>query len=96
MGEAISYKGKLLGHVRLNDNGTNKFVFTAEDVDSLTTLFQIRPDEQVETEGRGFITYDKFKNDYLSMISAFYPSLNAWLLKNYKAKTIEEFERTQK
>jgi len=94
MGEGISYKGRHLGHVRFDDNGTYKLIFTAENLDSLATLLQIRPDEQVETEVRGQISYQEFRRDYLDKITGFYPTPEAWLLKNYKAKTIEELEKT--
>jgi hypothetical protein len=96
MSEWVSYQGKPLGRIKLNDNNTNKFVYIAEGLDSLVALFQLKPDDEVETEGRGKIRFEEFKRDYLGDISGFYPTMDTWLLKNYRAKTIDEFEKSRK
>jgi len=93
MSEWVSYQGKPLGRVKLDDNNTNKFVYIAEGLDSLIALFQLKLDDEVETEGKGKIKFEEFKKDYLENISCFYSTMDKWLLKNYRAKTIEEFEK---
>ena len=92
MSEWVTYQGKALGRIKLNDNGTNKFVFIAEGLEALATLFSINPADEIETEGRGKMPYEKFQQDYLRDISAFYPTLDEWLLKNECARTIAEYE----
>jgi hypothetical protein len=96
MSEWVSYQGKPLGRIKLNDNNTNKFVYIAEGLDSLVALFQLKPDDVVETEDRGEIRFEEFKRDCLSGISGFYPNMDAWLLKNERAKTIGEQEKNRK
>jgi hypothetical protein len=96
MTDHVLYKGKDLGRVCLDDTNTGKFVFVANDLDSLIMLFRINPEEQIETEGMGLIPYEKFQKEYLSTISGFYPSFEAWVLKNYRAKTVAEFEASRK
>ena len=89
----VEYQGKPLGRIKLDGNDTHKFVFVAEDLDSLATLFRLNPEDEIEMEGSK-MSYGDFKRDYLGDIQGFYPTLDKWLLKNYRAKTIEELERT--
>lgn len=92
MSEWITYQGKALGRIKLNDNGTNKFIFIAEGLEALATLFSINPADKIETEGSGKMPYEKFQQGYLRNISAFYPTLDEWLLKNERRKTVAEDE----
>jgi len=96
MSEWVSYKGKPLGRIKLNDNNTTKFVYIAEGLDSLIALFQLKPDDEVETEGLDKIRFEEFKRERLGDISAFYPTMDAWLLKNYDARTVDEFGKSRK
>ena len=82
-----------MGRIKLDYNDTHKFVFVAEDLDSLAALFRLNPEDNIETEA-GKMSYGEFKLNYLGVIHGFYPTQDAWLLKNYRAKTIEELERT--
>lgn len=48
------------------------------------------------TESRSEIgptSYGEFKHEVLPIITGFYPNLKAWLLKNERARTVEEFDR---
>lgn len=90
MSENISYQGRFLGHIRVNDNDTDKFVFVADKLETLAALFKINPDEEIETEGRGKIRYQEFQQDYLSRITAYYPTEEQWLLKNRRERTLDE------
>lgn len=94
MSEHVTYKGRDLGKFMLNDNGTCKFVFVAEGLESLATLFSIQPDDEIETEGRGKMKYSQFQQTYLKNINAFYPTIEAWLLKNRSERTIEAVDRS--
>lgn len=92
MVEWVSYQGKPLGKTSFDDTGNRKLVFVAEGLEALATLFSLKPTDQVETEGRGTMTYEKYKQDTLSEITGFYPNTEAWLLKNYKERTIRELD----
>ena len=92
MSDWISYQGKPLGRIKLNDNGTNKFVFIAEGLEALATLFSIDSSDEIESEGRGKMPYQEFQQDYLKDISGFYPTMEAWLLKNERAKNVSEYD----
>jgi hypothetical protein len=50
-------------------------------------------EDEIETEGQGKMTYKTFKERHLNDVSAFYPSFDAWVLKNTRSKTIEEEEK---
>jgi hypothetical protein len=89
MGNWISYQERALGRIRFSDNGTNKFIFIAEGLEALATLFSLEPTDEIEIEGRG-MPYKEFQQDYLRVISAFYPTEDAWFLKNERAKTLDE------
>jgi hypothetical protein len=90
----ISYLGKPLGRIKLSDVGT-KFDYISEDISSLYALFQIPPDDEVEMEGRGKITGKELRKE-LEGVSGFYPTMEAWLLKNERSKTIDEYEAGHK
>lgn len=92
MSEWVTYQGKALGRIKLNDNDTNKFVFIAEGLEALATLFSINPADEIKTEGRGKIPYEQFQQDYLKDISSFYPTMDEWLLKNERGRTVAEYE----
>lgn len=93
MSDWVSYQGKALGRIRLDDNGTNKFIYVAEGLDSLIALFRLNPTDIIEIEGRSNMTFEDFVKGYLKDISGFYPTLDAHLLRNYKAKTVEELDK---
>jgi hypothetical protein len=93
MSDWVSYNGKALGRIKLNDNGVNKFVFIAEGLEALATLFSIKPDEEIELDTYGKMPYIKFQQDYLKSISAFFPTLDEWLLKNEQGRSLDEHKR---
>ncbi len=39
---------------------------------------------------------EEFKKGYLNLITAFYPSMDAWLLAKTNAKTIDELDKARK
>lgn len=95
MSSDVLYQGRELGKIRLADNNTGKFVFVAESLDSLIELFKLKPSDTVTVEDKD-IPYDTFKEEYLKIISGFYPSFDVYVLKNYSAKTLEGFEASRK
>lgn len=95
MGMHVLYQGQDLGSVCSDDTNTGKDVFVANGLDSLMTLFRIKPGEEVELEVRGKMPYEQFRDRVLSRIFGFYPTREAWLLKNYPARTLAEFEASR-
>ncbi len=85
MSSWVSYQGKPLGTIRLDDTNTNKFVFVAESLESLAQLFSLKPSDEIEIEGASGMTYETFTQTHLKDISGFYPSREHWLLKNERA-----------
>jgi len=94
MGTGVLFQGRQLGEIKLNDNNTNKLVYIAQSLDSLIELFRLNPSDIMEVEGIGNITYQDFKEEYLKTLSGFYPCMDTWLLKDYRAKTIDELEKS--
>lgn len=94
MGQHVLYEGKHLGRFRVDHLG--KISFVADNLESLVMLFSIKPEEKIETEGRGEIPFKTFMNDYLKKVSSFYPRENEYLSRGYESKTIEEFEKLNK
>ena len=92
MTEWISYQGKSLGRIKMH-NSLSKAVFIAEGLECLEQLFKLDASDEIESEVKGKMSYAKFKEDYLSKVCAFYPTLNDWVLKNEFGRTIDEFER---
>ena len=93
MSDWVTYKGKPLGKITSTDDPSLlKNVFVAENLDSLVALLTIDSEDEIETETGGKMPYGKFKDEYLNAISCFYPTRNAWLFKNYRAKDMPEFE----
>lgn len=96
MGTWISYKGRVLGKITLDDNNTGKFVFVAEGLEALAELFRINPNEQVEVEDNGSMNYSKFTEKYFKgsfAITGFYPTPEDWLLKNNEERTMADFDK---
>ncbi len=77
MTDLVTYQGKTLGQIKLNDNQTNKFVFIAKNLEALKTLFSINPIGEIRTEHRGIMLYEQFQKEYLTDISAFYSVIDA-------------------
>ena len=92
----ISYQNKSLGRIRFDDTNTGKLVFVAENLEALTTLFRLKPTDEIEIEGMGKIPYESFRTDYLQKISGFYSTLEKWLLKNRCERTLAENKQKQK
>lgn len=91
MGEWIYARDKAFGEIRTENN--DKLVFVAASLELLCDLFRMDEREEIETETKGKMLFGDFKRDYLPKISAFYPSMEAWILKNQRAKRLEEVEK---
>ena len=92
----ISYRGKELGAIALDDNNTGKFIFHAKGLDSLAQLFKIGDEELVNVDGVGPMTYSEFSNRYLRgphAVTGYYPTDEAWLLKNRPERTVAALDR---
>jgi hypothetical protein len=90
MGQHISYQGEDLGRFQ-HDVGTFKLVFVANSLDTLGRLLNLEPLDIVDVEAQGRMPYEQFKKRYLSDVSAFYPTVNSWMLRNSRAQTIDEY-----
>ena len=97
MSDSVFYKGERLGKIKMADDGwrTHKFVYIAEDLDSLATLFSLKPDDRIEMEGSGELSYQEFVERYLKGMTAFFPTDEAWFLKDERAKTVAELDKQQ-
>ena len=91
----VLYNGQNLGSVCSDDTNTGKDVFVANGLDSLITLFRIKPGDKVELEVGNKVPYEIFREKVLTRVSGFYPTTEAWLLKNHSARTFEELEASQ-
>lgn len=90
MGEWIAYQGKPLGKINYNNSG--KRVFTATGLEALTKMLSLGPNEEVETEHGGRMSYENFQQQCLTKISAFYPTEDARLLIDMKERTLDEVQ----
>ena len=98
MSNAVFYEGKRIGSIKLDDDGkyTHKFVYIAEGLDSLAKLLNLKPNDVIELEGVSEMSYEKFKQEHLNDMIAFYPDQEAWFLKDVRAKSIEELDKEQR
>jgi len=74
MSTHISYQGKDLGKISLDDNNTGKQVFIAKGLETLMTLLSLKPADEIEIETIEKKIYDFFQREYLQRISGFYPT----------------------
>lgn len=88
----VSYQGKPIGRIKINDNGSNKFVFIAEGLEALALLFSLQSNDKIEVDGMWKIPYSQFQRDYLRRINSFYPTLDDWLFKCEIATSVKEYE----
>lgn len=80
MGDWISYQGKTLGKI-IFDSDIRKPVFIAESLGDLATLLNIKSTDEIESDDRGKMLYEQFREDSLAKISSFYPTTKDWLLR---------------
>lgn len=91
MGTSIGYQGKSLGSVRIDEN--QRWVFVADDLTTLEKLFSLKPEDILEIEGTAHVTYQRFGQETLPRIHAFYPTMHAYLVKNINAEEARKIER---
>jgi len=92
MSEWILYQNKPLGRIKIHES-ISKIIFIAENLECLEQLFRLNDIDEIESGVRGKMSYRQFREDSLSKLSAFYPTLEDWMLKSQAGRTIDEFER---
>lgn len=93
MSNHVSYQGRHLGNIRLDEN--HKWIYVADSLDALETLLGLKPGDVIDLEDHRPMPYGEFREQYLRDIHAFYPTEDDWLLKNTSARTLEEFEASK-
>jgi len=92
MSTPVYYQGIYLGKICLDDTNTKKFVFVADNLEGLTSLFSLSPDNIIEVEALGGeIPYKEFKDKHLKDVIGFYPTQDDWILKNHPEKSVAAF-----
>ena len=88
MSTHIHYKGKHLGRITLADDGTKKFVFVAEHLGDLETLFRLEDNEVVKVEGVSNMTYEQLRDFHLKDVIGFFPNEEAYLFRNHSKNSL--------
>lgn len=83
---------QIFGRMRMHGS-LSKVVFIAESLECLEQLLKLNADDEVKSDFGGKMSYAKFREDYLSKVCAFYPTLHDWVLKNEFGRTLDEYER---
>ena len=93
MGNRVYYQGRDIGEIKLDEN--RKMAYIANKLEDLETLFRLSPQDELEIDQLGKISYERFREQHLRSIHAIYSTLDNFLLKDSESKSIEEFERSQ-
>ncbi len=95
MSTRISYQGVNLGTIRTNPY-TKKWEFYAENLGALETLLNLPKWNGKVNVNDTTIPIKEFREEYLSKIFTFFPSIDAGLLQYATAKTTDELSTALK
>lgn len=92
MSNHVSFGGRDLGAFKVDDLG--KVCFVAENLETLSILLGLKPNDRVDVEGPGVIGYSELRKEYLDDVDAIYPSREAWIARGTRGRTKEIISRS--